>query len=153
MKHKICLYIFVKGPEIYDAESPAWRHGRQSTDQSANSIQAYRWTTWHSELSILTPNVGYYEWRHIYPPAHARASAWRSLPNSDYGSRGQISLNSRRRENGNVCAVSSVFLINLGRWLGNNEVNVVPVISCNFRMYICLPVVIGIIFAMHEFLF
>ena len=43
-----------------------------------------------SELSILTPNVGYYEWRHIYPPAHARASASRSLPNSDYGSRGKF---------------------------------------------------------------
>ena len=46
------------------------------------------------QLSILTPNVGYYEWRHtctcIYPPAHARASASRSLPNSDYGRRGKL---------------------------------------------------------------
>ena len=50
---------------------------------------------------------------------------------------GQISLNSRRRENGNVCAVSSVSLINLV--LVDDSVtmkSLLYVISCHFRMYI-----------------
>ena len=94
-----------------------------------------------AQLSILTPNVGYYEWRHIYPPAHARASASRSLPNSDYGSRGKFPC---------ILVVVKISLINLVDDSVTMK-SMLYVISCHFRMYMFTSYYWDHI--CHEFLF